>query len=262
MTLFLAYLRSTLRTSYERDVQRALARPLTSSPVRTADLMRLPPAVQRYLHRAGVIGQPRVRNFRVRSHGRIRSGPTARWMPLHAEQHNFVDEPARLFYLRAAMFGMPIQGYHRFVGSSATMDIRAAGLVTIARAAGPEMDISETVTLFNDMCVMAPATLVEAPIEWEPVDDHLVRARFTNAGHVIHAELAFNDAAELTNFRSDDRYQLSADGRSAKRVRWSTPVHGYRTYGPVRLASGGEGWCEYPYIELAIDDVNYNVAAR
>jgi hypothetical protein len=30
------------------------------------------------------------------------------------------------------------------------------------------MSQSETVTLFNDMCIMAPATLVDAPIAWEP----------------------------------------------------------------------------------------------
>jgi hypothetical protein len=89
----------------------------------------------------------------------------------------------------------------------------------------------------------------------------------TNAGQTVAAELSFNDAGELTDFRSDDRYQISADGRSARRVRWSTPVRDYRRFGPARLASAGEGrWHEaaadYAYIELTIDDVAYNVSAR
>jgi Family of unknown function (DUF6544) len=86
-------------------------------------------------------------------------------------------------------------------------------------------------------------------------------------GHTIRAELSFNEAGELTNFRSDDRYQTSPDGKSMRKVRWSTPLGTYRSFGQIRLASRGEArWLEadeeYAYIELAIDDVQYNVHAR
>jgi hypothetical protein len=128
------------------------------------------------------------------------------------------------------------------------------------------MTRAETVTMFNDMCIMAPATLIDPAIVWEPVDAHTVRAAFTNAGETIHAELRFNDAGELTNFISEDRYQASPDGRNVN-VRWSTPVGAYRTFGSVRLVSGGEGrWHEpggeYAYIEVTIDQVDYNVRSR
>jgi hypothetical protein len=162
------------------------------------------------------------------------------------------------------MFGVPVQGYHRYVGSSASMTVKAAALVPVARASGPEMSESETVTLFNDMCVMAPAMLIDRAIVWKPIDARTVRAVFTNAGHTIGAELTFNGAGELTNFRSEDRYRTSPDGRSLLRARWSTPLRDYRLFGQVRLASGGAAWWhegdrEYPYIELTVDDVEYNV---
>ena len=93
---------------------------------------------------------------------------------------------------------------------------------------------------------------------------HTARAAFSNAGHTIHAELSFNDAGELIDFWSDDRYQISADGKSAKNLRWSTPLRDYRRFGSVRLASRGEArWHEpggaYAYIELSTDEVRYNV---
>jgi hypothetical protein len=71
----------------------------------------------------------------------------------------------------------------------------------------------------------------------------------------------------LTNFWSDDRYQTAPDGKSVKKVRWSTPLARYRSFGSVRLTSGGEGrWHEpdsdYAYIELTFDDVQYNVPPR
>jgi hypothetical protein len=215
----------------------------------------------------GVAGQPRVTDFRVRMHGRIRSGPTARWMPLAAEQHTFVDERTRLFYLDSSMVGLPVQGYHRYAGTSAAMTVKLGGIVPVVDVTGDEMHRAETVTMFNDLCIMAPATLIDPAIVWEPVDSHTVRATFTNAGHTIRAELSFNDAGELTNFSSDDRYELGTDGRTLERKRWSTPVGGYRSFGHVRLAATGAArWHapsgEYAYIEIVLDEVDYNVSGN
>ena len=75
----------------------------------------------------------------------------------------------------------------------------------------------------------------------ETIDPRRVRAGFTNAGHRIHAELAFNESGELTNFVSDDRSQTSPDGardetaslvdtdQRLSLVRSSAPAAGWRT---------------------------------
>ena len=254
------------RAAYERDVDHALGGPPSApAPVTDAELTHLPAPVARYLRAAGVVGNPRVHNFHVRMRGRIRSGPAARWIQFEAEQYNTVDEPARFFYLTGSMMMIPVLGYHRYVGSAATMKIRAAALVPVVDAGGHEMNQSETVTLLNDMCIMAPATLIDRRLRWQAIDDRTARVTLSNAGQTVTADLSFNDAGELTDFRSDDRYQIS--GRAARKVRWSTPVRDYRRFGNVRLASGGEGrWHEaagdYAYIELTIDDVAYNVRSR
>jgi hypothetical protein len=255
------------RAAYEREVTRLLDSPVPDAVLIDADLAPLPVPVQRYLRRSGVIGQPRVHNFRARLHGRIRQGPESRWMPYTAEQHNSVDEPARLFYMDASMLLVPFQVLHRYVGASATMRAKVVGVVPVADMAGPEATQAETVTLFNDMCIMAPATLIDPAITWDETDGRTVRASFTNAGHTIRAELVFNEAGELTNFWSDDRRRASADGRTLDPVRWSTPVGSYRAFGSIRLASRGEArWHEeggeYAYIELELDEVAYNVPAR
>lgn len=263
---FLAQGPVSLRAQYERDIETLVSAPAAVTVVTDADLAHLPAPVQAYLRGVGVVGQPRVHNFRVRLRGRIRSGREARWMPLAAEQFNVVAPASRMFYLTASMFGIPAQGYHRYVGASASMQVKAAALVPVAAASGPEMTQAETVTLFNDLCLMAPATLIDPAIAWQPIDASTVRARFTNAGHTIGAVLSFNQAGELTNFVSDDRAAVSSAG-TARMQRWSTPVAAYRHFGPFRLFSYGDGrWHEsgdeYAYIELTIDDVRYNVAGR
>ena len=257
----------SLRAEYEADVERYVSDATSVSPVTEADLAHLPLPMQRYLRVTGVVGQPRVSSFGVRMHGRIREGPQRRWMPLRTEQYNAVRPAARLFYLTAALFALPVQGYHRYVGSSASMRVKAAALVTVAAADGPDMTQGETVTLFNDMCVLAPATLIDPAITWDALDARTTRALFTNAGYTICAELSFNDAGELTDFVSEDRYQAQPDGKIMRRLRSSTPVGHYRSFGAVRLPSEGQGrWHdpegEYAYIELTIDDVQYNVAPR
>jgi hypothetical protein len=256
-----------LRAAFERDVDAALAR---VAPVRTvveADLAPLPDPVRRYLRVAGVVGHPHVANVHARMHGRIRGSRDAGWISLIAEQYNILSPPARFFYVRGSMFAIPVRGYHRYVDNAAAMTVKAAGLVTVVDAAGDEMTASETVTLFNDMCVIAPAMLVDAPVAWEPVDDRTTRARLSNGGHTIGATLSFAASGELVNFRSDDRRQISSDRRSARRLGWSTPLAAYRPFGSVRLASGGEArWHEpngdYAYIELTFDEVRYNVRSR
>jgi hypothetical protein len=261
---FLAQGPFSLRAQYDRDVA-ALAPPAAAAalaPITEADLAHLPPPVQHYLRTAGVVGQPRVRTFFVRMHGRIRSGRDARWMPFAAEQHNAIDPAARLFYLTASMFLIPVQGYHRYADGSASMLIKAGAMLPVARESGSAMAQAETVTFFNDMCVMAPATLIDRAIAWEQLDARLVRATFPGAGHTVRAGLAFNERGELVDFWSEDRYQ-SMPGQPARQVRWSTPLGEYQRFGTVRLASRGEGrWHDaegdYAYIEVTIDEVAYN----
>ncbi len=133
----------SFRAAYDREVAAGLRVPSRPpSPLVEADLEHLPPAVRRYLRFAGAVGRPRVLNFRLRFRGALRNGPGSAWMPMVADQQSFVDPPARLF---------------------------------IVEARGPEMNRSETVTLLNDMCLLAPATLIEPRIAWEELEPLKVR---------------------------------------------------------------------------------------
>ena len=264
---FLTYGPGSLRARYEADVNQRVTHVAVMPPLRDEDLRGLPTPVARYVRLSGAIGQPRVRNVRARMHGRIRGGPSDPWMPFTVEQYNFFDVPSRFFYMNASRMLVPIQGFHRFAGSAATMTVKLAALLPVAQASGPDMTQAETVTLFNDMCLLAPATLVDPAIVWEAIDERRTRARFTHAGVSITADLFFNDRGELVDFVSDDRRQVSADGATMRPMRWSTPMSGYRAFGQHQLVSHGEGrWHDpsgtFSYIELDIDDVAFNVTMR
>jgi hypothetical protein len=254
----------SFRAQFERDISSGLARPLEAAVVTEADLSALPEPVRRYLSATGVVGRPMVRNYRVRFRGRIRSGPGSRWMPFDADQQSFADEPTRLFFMHARMFGLPVEVFHRRIGGHATMQVKVAGAIPMVEARGEVMDRSEAVTLFNDMCLLAPGTLLDPRIVWEAVDARTARARFTDGEQTISATLLFGDDDLLTNFISDDRSRSSPDGKTFTRLRFSTPTRDYRDFGPARLGSYGEArWMlpdgEFTYGEFELQEVTYNV---
>ena len=263
---FLAQAPWSFRAEYDREIARGLSRAVATPLLTEADLVHLPVVVQRYIRLNGAVGQPRVQNFRARFHGQIRSGPDAHWMSFTGEQVNFYDQPTRLFLMDASLFGIPFQAFHRFIGPSATMRVKIASVVTMVDAKGPEMDEAETVTLFNDLCVLAPGALIDRRIQWQAIDPHTVSASFTNVSHTIRAVLSFNDRGELTNFVADGRGALSADGKSVTKMRWSTPLEGYREFGSYRLMARAEGiWHapagDYAYLRFDLDAIEYNVTA-
>ncbi|MGV8968627.1 MAG: DUF6544 family protein [Cellulomonas sp.] len=230
--------------------------------VTEADLAHLPDLITAYVRRSGALGHPRVVSVHARIHGRIRSGANARWMTYTGEQVNtFGPAPSRLFWMDATMFGLPVDVLHVLVGPAATMRVKVCSVVPMVNAAGPDMDRAETVTLFNDLCVLAPAALVDAPISWQPLDDHHVRGVFTNGAQTVTADLTFDDG-DLVDFVSDDRMSTSTSG-SLTPQRWSTPVRDYACLGTRRLATYGEGhWHttdgEFAYLEYHLDALTSN----
>ena len=257
----------SFRAAFDRDAAARLGALAPTERVTETDVAPLPDPVRRYLRRTGVVGEERVRSMRVRFRGFLRGGPAEPWMPIVADQYSFFEgEPTRLFHIQASRVGVPFEAFHRFVGPNATFTVKLASLVKIVDARGPEMDRSETVTFFNDMVLLAPATLLSPAIRWEAVDDRTVRATYTQGAQAVRAELRFDADGDLVESTSDDRSMASKDGRSFREARWTTPVSDYTVYGSHRLAGRGsavwtlpEGAFEYARFELV--EVEYNPQA-
>lgn len=257
-------------TSYEAEWHSRASKALaaTASPhgvVTESDLAPLPKPLADYLRRAGAVGAPRVISFCARFHGRIRSGPDKPWMSFTGKQFNsYGPSPQRLFLMEATMFGLPVEVFHVFDETKATMRGKIFSLVPIMNASGSDMDEGETVTLFNDLVVLSPAAIIDAPVTWSGSSDH-IRGTYTNGTQTVTATLVFNKQHELVDFVFDDRLRASANGKSFTRQRWSTPLAEYRQVGTRRVAVDGQGrWHapspegEFAYVEYKVDEISYN----
>lgn len=242
----LIYAKWSFRQQYAKDIRKYV---LGSGHNKTEllgehDIAHLPDPVKKYLRYSQSIGKPKVFNFKVAFTGRLRKTNTAPWMSFSSEQYNNISVPTRLFFLRAIMKSLPVAGYHFYRNGQASMDIRLFSLIKVQYQSGKEMGIAETVTFFNDMCCVAPATLVDPRINWVKTEENAVLAQFTTDGISISAWLHFNEEGALTNFISDDRYALE-DGH-LRRMRWSTPMKNYREIDGFRLGTSAETIYHYP----------------
>jgi len=250
------------RSRYRKATAEHLAQ--LSAPARLvteAELEPLPPLVRTYLRRSGIVGKPHVEGFRARFHGRFRRDLGASWMDFTSEQHNFVDPSARLFFMEAWLAGVPIEGLHVFAGSEARMQVRVASIFDVVDGRGPEMNQGETVTIFNDLCVMAPAALLDVAVRWTTLDERSVRGELRRGEQTISAVLTFDQEGDLVDFVSGDRF-LSTDGKTFRQLPWSTPMSDRRDFGGVRLPSRGlvtwklpEG--DFVYGEFLLDEIEY-----
>lgn len=257
----------SLRKAFDHHVSQTW--PAASAEVVTeADLAPLPEPVRRYLHRAGVVGRPRVNDFRLGWVGRIRSGPDAAWMTFTADQFNTWDTPRRFFQMDARMKGLPVDVLHEFDETGATMRVRLLSMRTMVNASGPELTRGETVTIFNDLCVYAPGALPFADVVWQTVPDpRRAVGRFTAGANSITATLTFDEDGDLLDFSSDDRSQSSVDGTTFLPLRWTTPVRDYAVVGPARVPTRAETrWHPesgaWTYGEFSLTSLAYNVAPR
>jgi len=162
------------------------------------------------------------------------------------------------------MFGLPVQALHIYRNETATFRVRVASLVDMVNLAGPEISAAETVTVLNDMCVMAPGALADPRLSWEDVDDRSSMVRFTNGPHKVTATLVFDDDGLLVDFVSDDRPDSSKGTFVARR--WSTPLSDYRPIADgVRVATKGATVYDHPqgpfaYGEFRMRSIAYDVS--
>jgi hypothetical protein len=252
----------SFRKRFIQEVEKGLSRFSPQGILTDDDIQHLPEIVKKYLTYTGVLGKPKLQNVRIKFTGDFKQKPGGKWMKFKSIQYNFFDEPTRLFYIRSTLFGIPLIGLHSYLGQNATMEIKIASLFKVADAKGKEMNRSETVTMLNDMCLMAPASLINKNIKWKIIDPITVNAEFTNQGNTISAVLYFKESGELLNFISDDRY-MSADGKTYNNYRWSTPVKEYKEINGIKVLSYGEAIWQRPegefcYGKFKLQEIEFN----
>ncbi|MEI6621392.1 MAG: DUF6544 family protein [Actinomycetes bacterium] len=178
-------------------------------------------------------------------------------------QYNFFARPSRLFLMEARTFGLPIRALHVYREESATFTVRVASAMTMVDLRGPDISAAETVTVLNDLCLMAPGALLDPRLVWTEADQRTACVTFTNGPHRVTATLTFDDDGDLVEFWSDDRPD-SSSGHFIP-MRWSTPISEHRDVGGMHLLHRGSAVYHRPdgpftYGDFTIRSIEYDIA--
>jgi len=222
------------KKAFKTELDESLHAQAESQIVTLSDIAHLPLQAQKYLIYTGAVGKMKIRNVHLKFTGSFSTAPGRKYQKFTSEQYNFFPVPKRVFLMNMRMMGILLEGFHLYKNAGASMLIKMASLFRIADAKGEKMNQGETVTVFNDLCLMAPSALIDADVRWQTIDPLTVKAIYKNEGITVSATLIFKETGELVNFISNDRY-MSNDGKTYKNYPWSTPVKDYKDFGGRKL---------------------------
>jgi hypothetical protein len=232
------------------------------TPVITAEsLTPLPPVVQKWLKRAGVVGKNRIRTVHLKQIGRMRTKPGGNWMPVEAEQFFTVSQPG--FIWRARIEAAPLfflVGRDQYRHGRGNMLIKALALVQMADSKGTEID-QGTMLRYLAETAWFPTAALSDYIRWEGLSDTSARATMHQGGVTASGVFTFNPAGDVTQFEArrygefDGTYRLetwSIAMRDHQERAWGIriPVQSEVTW---KLKTG-----DFTWYTLAISDIVYN----
>lgn len=225
------------------------------------DLEKLPDLIKEYLIKSETIGKPKVKYFKAEFEGRMRMGKNNDFYPVKATQYNFIKSGTRIFFMEMNYKGIDIKGLHYYHAKDALMKIKILDLIKVVDKSGAKMQKAETVTYFNDLCIMAPGALIDEDITWEVLSEESIRGTLRKHENTVSAILKFNAEGMLENFISDDRF--ISNGDEFENISWSTPMSSHSYVNDYFLPNKGQAIWHYPdkelsYIEIDIKDVRIN----
>jgi hypothetical protein len=78
----------------QKEIQTLLPRTIPVRTIVTGEMLTdLPPIVQGWLRRSGVVGKEMIHTIHLQHQGQLRTKPNGRWMPVTAEQYVIADQP-------------------------------------------------------------------------------------------------------------------------------------------------------------------------
>lgn len=229
---------------FSSETDRQVHALLATAPQATGEVLAqdtldgLPPATRRWLERSGAIGRPRPRVVRLRQLGEMQLEPDAGFRSVVAHQTFRVDEPAFLWSVRLAMFGLPIVGRDTYLDGHGRMRIEAGGLLPIVDEADEKIDQGAMLRYLGET-VWFPAGALSRYVRWKPGPDPTREARATmrHGAHEVSGDFTFDDEGRFVSLRAE-RYR--GGGAEASLTPWSVRATAWEVFDGVEIPSAGE----------------------
>ncbi|MDP4261490.1 MAG: hypothetical protein Q8941_03055 [Bacteroidota bacterium] len=251
--------------NYHKETTALLAKAVKSPLVivNKEMLKGLPPPVQRWLERSGIVGKEMIHKIEITQSGEIKQKPGAKWFPFKAKQYNTTDPPA--FAWKAQIHPSPlmfIDGRDKYEEGRGNMLVKPFALFTAANAKGVETDQGSMLRYLGEIGWF-PSAALNNYIRWEPVDWLSAKATMTYGGITASGIFHFNADGDITGFEAM-RYYVRDKGKTSLE-RWVVTIlpGAYKEFEGIRIPSGIEvAWKldrgDFTWLKLEMEEVRYD----
>lgn len=220
--------------TFEQDLQSHFQSSDGNEKVLTKEeISHLPAPVQRYIEYCGFIGKPVPMNAEVVwADSHIKMAPDKNWMKLKTYQFNCVEEPFRIAYMKAKMFGLiPFDGRDIYTGGQGHMYGKIANLITVFDEKEVEIAQSALINILAE-ALLVPGYALADYITWKPIDENKAKARLVHKGIDVSGIFYFNDIGEMIRFETGDRYYMHPEKGNVL-TNFSAEIGNYKKQGEL-----------------------------
>lgn len=260
--IVLAYGGWSFNTMVKSELSAFFPKEIVAKTVLTKEMLApLPPVVQKWLERSGVVGKKLVAVAHLKQTGEMKTKPDGNWIPFEAEQWNTTDPPGFIWTTQIqAAPGMTLVGRDKYVDGRGNMLIKLLSLYPIADAKGPETDQGAMLRNLAEVCWFPSAALSDY-IQWEQLDSLTAKATMTNGGITASGIFRFNADGDMVSFEAK-RYYDRKEGATLED--WLVANKDYRDFDGIRVPYKSEiTWKlkdgDFTWLQLEIAEIDYNV---
>lgn len=206
-----------------------------------AEVVALPPPVQRYLAKVLTPGQPRILRAAFRQEGTFNmAAPGGRWKPFSAAERVTTTPPGFLWDAEITMApGVPVRVHDAYLGGEGVLMPALFGLFPLAqmRGGGPIAE-GELMRWLAETPWYPTALLPGQGVTWQAIDDRAALATVTDGAVSVSLTFRFGDDDLIAGIRSEARGR--SVGATLVPTPWEGQWSGYARRGGILMPTKGE----------------------
>jgi hypothetical protein len=218
----------------------------------------IPPVVQKWLQRSGIIGKNLFQNAHIKQRGQMRTSPDGSWMPFTSEQHFTSEKPGFFWTADVGSAFMNFKGRDKYTDGHGHMLIKAYSLVPVVNSSGAEID-QGTLLRFMAESVWLPNVALHPYITWEQLDSTRAKATMTYAGTTASGIFTFTPDGDMQSFDAKRYYDRKT---GATLEDWHVEAKAFKSFNGIRIPSqSAVTWRlkdgDFHWLDMEIMDVKY-----
>ncbi len=233
---------------------------IIDTPLQTYDpaqLVGLPPPVQRYFRRVLRPGQPALRCARLRHDGFFKTALDKPWTPITGVEYFRADQPGFVWVGTTPWFSARDQ----YVAGRGSLTVHLLGALPVVRGRGPAYNQGELLRWLTESVwfptSLLPGVLPGRQVRWTPLDDHSARLTLNAHGVQVACRVYFDEQDEIVRFETQ-RYQ-----DATHLAPWVCRLADYGERHGLRVPLWAEAaWVmngqEQPYARFTVRELDYD----